>query len=521
MSPVLILIFLPLLAAAAIGLIPGIKNGVARNIALLTHFAMAALAVTLFVQYDQNPANADGVFYAFQQDWVSALGIQMYLGMDPLNAAMLMMSSIVCFAAVACSDTVKERPRTYYLLLSLMSAGVVGAFSSFDVFSFYFFHELALVPTFILIGGWGAGPQRKYASYKLTLYLTGGALLALAGIIALYLHSNATSFSFFAILAAVADSPMSESTQNWIFPLLLIGFGVLVSLCPFHTWAPLGYGHAPTGVAMIHAGALKKFGLYALLRLAIPALPLGSENWASLFVFLCLGNLVLVGLAAMRQKQLHMLIGFSSVAHMGFVFMGLVAYNHIGVTGALLVMVAHGFLAALSFGLAGALRSFSPDLDMTKMGGLLKQAPFLGTALGIAFFAGCGVPGFANFAGEVLIFFGAWGHVESFALVLAVWSGLVIGGVYMLRAFRNVLHGPVSEKWSTLPDISGTSRFAINLLIVALVFFGVLPGTITQKAQTSINGLVQQLEKGRSSRDAVLDAPHRDALTPNLAQSQK
>jgi NADH-quinone oxidoreductase subunit M len=248
---------------------------------------------------------------------------------------------------------------------------------------------------------------------------------------------------------------------------------------------------------MIHAGALKKFGLYGLLRIAVPALPVGSENWMMVMVWLCLGNLILVGLAAMRQKQLHMLVGFSSVAHMGFIFMGLAVYNHIGVTGALLVMVAHGYLAALSFGVTGLLRLHHPDLDMSKMGGILKQAPYLGFALAVAFFAGCGVPGFANFAGEVLIFFGAWKGLPVAFVVPAIWSGLIIGGVYMLRAYRNVLHGPVGEKWANLKDPQGMPRIGCNVLIIALIFFGIMPSSITKMAAPSIDALISQVEAGR------------------------
>ncbi len=498
MSPVLLLILLPITSGVLISLLRGKTSGsLARTISLILHFAMVAIAVSSFVQLGKAPVNSDGVAFSFTRDWVPSLGIQFYFGFDSVNAPLVLMSTIVCFAAVCCSEKIKDREATYYSLLSFMSAGVVGAFCSFDIFSFYFFHELALVPTFILIGGWGAGPQRKYATYKITLYLTGGALVALLGIVLLYINSNAETFNMFSILAAVAESPLSESTQNMIFPLLLFGFGVLVSLWPFHTWAPLGYGHAPTGVAMIHAGALKKFGLYGLLRVAIPALPLGSQNWVAVMTLLCTGNLILIGFAAMRQKQLHMLIGFSSVAHMGFVFMGLAAYNIIGITGALLIMVAHGFLAALSFGLAGSLRDFHPDLEMTKMGGLLKQAPFLGFGLAVAFLAGCGVPGFANFAGEVLIFFGSWTELPKPYVILAIWSGLIIGGVYMLRAIRKVLHGSVNEKWKNLEDVKGMQKVAFSLLILALVIFGVAPGSITTPAQAPLTKLVDQVDSQR------------------------
>lgn len=514
MSPVLLLILFPLIGGIVSSLLRGKSGALARNVSIGFHFAMAATATSLFIQLPSAATDANGVAFAMAVDWIPTLGIQFYIGLDPLNAPMVLMSAIVCFAAVCCSEGIKDRPATYYTLLSLMSAGVVGAFASFDIFSFYFFHELALVPTFILIGGWGAGPQRRYATYKITLYLTGGALIALLGIVLLYLNSNADTFSIFGLLAAVAENPISESSQTFIFGLLLVGFGILVSLWPFHTWAPLAYGHAPTGVAMIHAGALKKFGLYGLLRLGVPALPLGSENWIYIMSLLCAGNLILVGLAAIRQKQLHMLAGFSSVAHMGFVFMGLAAYNIIGVTGALLVMVAHGFLAALSFGLAGNLRDHHADLEMSKMGGILTQAPFIGFSLAIAFLAGCGVPGFANFAGELLIFFGAWTELPKWIVVLAIWSGLIIGGVYMFRAIRNVLHGSVGEKWTNLKDVAGMQKIAFTLLMLGLLVFGIIPGAITNPAQEPISKLVNSVVEKRSQNNPVtaeINSPGADA----------
>ena len=191
----------------------------------------------------------------------------------------------------------------------------------------------------------------------------------------------------------------ARGDQEFIFPLLLFGFGILISLWPFHTWAPLGYGSAPAPTAMLHAGVLKKFGLYGLIRIALPLLPQATHAWVNVISWLCLGNIVYCGLVAMRQKDLNWLIGYSSVAHMGFVFLGIASLNLIGITGAVLVMVAHGFLAALSFGLSGYLRHTTGTLEIDQLGGLLRKLPFLGAALIMAMFAGCGLPGFANFAG--------------------------------------------------------------------------------------------------------------------------
>src|ERR1044071_6715532 len=239
----------------------------------------------------------------------------------------------------------------------VMTGGILGAFASLDLFFFFFFHELALIPTFIMIGVWGRGENKNYATFNITLYLSAGALLALIGLIALYLQLPAGSRTF--VLVAMtkyfAANRMAPAAQNQIFGLLMFGFGVLVSLWPFHTWAPLGYGAAPTATAMLHAGVLKKFGLYGLIRIALPLMPDGAKHWVGVLAWLCLGNIVYCGWVAMRQRDLNQLIGNSSVAHMGIIFLGIASLSLVGITGAVVIMVAHGLLAALSFALNGHL----------------------------------------------------------------------------------------------------------------------------------------------------------------------
>src|SRR5213078_1944019 len=244
-----------------------------------------------------------------------------------------------------------------------------------------FFHELALVPTFIMIGVWGRGERKNYATFQITLYLSMGALIALIGLIALYLQSGANTFDIPKLAEHFRQDPLTGDAQNFIFPLLLFGFGILVSLWPFHTWAPLGYASAPSPTAMLHAGVLKKFGLYGLVRIALPLLPDAAKSWMPILAWLCLGNLVYCGWVAMRQKDFTWLIGYSSVAHMGFAFLGIASLTLIGITGAVLVMSAHGFLAALTFGLSGYLYQQTGTLEMARLGGLLRKLPFIGTAL--------------------------------------------------------------------------------------------------------------------------------------------
>lgn len=471
----------PLVAALVLVFIPRNYRVVMRAAAVLATFLSAALAILMFVQFNTATPGPYGFKFQYQVPWIEALGIGYHVGVDGLNVGLVLMGAIVAFAAACVSWEIKEREKEFYILLLVMAGGILGAFASLDLFLFYFFHELALVPTFIMIGIWGRGPQKNYATFQITLYLSVGALMALIGLIALYLQSGAGTFDIPKMTEYLRNNPLPAGAQGFIFPLLLFGFGILVSLWPFHTWAPLGYGSAPSATAMLHAGVLKKFGLYGLIRIALPMLPDAAQKWMPLVAWLCLGNLVYCGWVAMRQKDFNWVVGYSSVAHMGFVFLGLATLNVIGVTGAVLVMVAHGFLAALAFGLNGYLYQQTGTLEIAQLGGLLRRLPFIGGAMMLAAFAGCGLPGFANFAGEVTVLFGAWKAFRSIT-ILACWGALIVGAVYMLRAIRSILHGPLTEKWAQVADAANPWRQApFALLIAGLLVFGFFPRLLTDK----------------------------------------
>ena len=483
----------PLVAALALVFVPRNYRVIIRAIAVLATLISAALAVKMFVQYAGAPVDADGYRFVQQIPWVPSLGISYHVGVDGLNVGLILMGAIVAFAAACCSWEIKEREKEFYILLLVMSGGILGAFASLDLFFFYFLHELALVPTFIMIGVWGRGERKNYATFQITLYLSLGALIALIGLIALYVQAGANTFDIPRLTDYIRQHPLSLRSQNFIFPLLLFGFGILVSLWPFHTWAPLGYGSAPSPTAMLHAGVIKKFGLYGLIRIALPLMPQAAQGWMQFLAWLCLGNILYIGWVAMRQKDLNLLIGNSSVAHMGFIFLGIASLNLIGVTGAEFIMVAHGFLAALTFGLSGYIYQKTGTLQMSELGGLCRQLRFIGTALLMAALAGCGLPGFANFWGEVSVFFGAWNEPAlRVVTVLAVWGALVIGGVYMTRAMRNVLHGPLPEKWAGLADASSLWRkLPYALLLASLFVFGFFPRLLTEKITPDAQKIVQ------------------------------
>jgi NADH-quinone oxidoreductase subunit M len=486
----------PLVAALLLVLVPRNYRLVIRAIAVLATLISAALAVKMFCQF---VPGASGFQFEQQVPWVPSLGISYHVGVDGINVGLILMSALVAFSATLCSWEIQSREKEFYILLLVMSGGILGAFASLDMFFFYFLHELALVPTFIMIGVWGRGERKNYATFQITLYLSVGALIALIGLIALYLQSGAHTFDIPKLIEHAKETPLAVNVQNFIFPLLLFGFGILVSLWPFHTWAPLGYGSAPSPTAMMHAGVLKKFGLYGLIRIALPLLPAAAQSWMNILAWLCVGNILYVGWVAMRQRDLNLLIGNSSVAHMGFIFLGIASLNLIGVSGAVLIMIAHGFLAALTFALSGYIYQQTGTLQMRELGGLCRKLPFIGTALLMAAMAGCGLPGFANFVGEATVFFGAW-KVFPVVTTLALWGGLVIGGVYMTRAVRNILHGPMPEKWGSLYDAAHVWRkLPYALLLASLFVFGIWPRLLTEKINPDAEKIVQNFQSSASS----------------------
>jgi len=499
---------IPILAALALIVVPGNYRVPIRALAVLATLISAVLAVKMFSDFGAAQPDAYGYRFVQQIPWVDSLGISYHVGVDGLNVGLILMGAIVAFAATLCANEIQTREKEFYILVLVMSGGILGAFASLDLFFFYFLHELALVPTFIMIGIWGRGEKKNYATFQMTLYLTVGALIALIGLIALYVQVGANTFDIPKLVEHVKATPLPEAAQNFIFPLLLFGFGILVSLWPFHSWAPLGYGVAPSPTAMLHAGVLRKFGLYGLIRIALPMLPVAAHQWANVIALLCVGNILYIGWVAMRQRDLNLLIGNSSVAHMGFIFLGIASLSVIGVSGAVFIMVAHGFLAALSFALSGYIYQQTGTLQMSELGGLCRKLPFIGTALLMAAMAGCGLPGFANFVGEVTVFFGAWKTFPAIT-VIALWGALVIGGVYMTRAIRQVLHGPLPEKWQALPDASSAwRRLPYALLLACLFVFGCWPRLLTDKiAPAAATVLPSAIIQASAAPSANVPAP--------------
>jgi NADH-quinone oxidoreductase subunit M len=472
---VLFVIFCPIIAAILIMAgAPARKTGFAA--------AVLAFAAALFLLVSFDPSQPDFqhvTSFTISPEW----HLSFTTGIDGLSLVMVLLATIVTLAAVWFTGTVEKYENAFYACLLFISGGAIGAFASINLFFFYAFHELALIPTFLLIGIWGSG-NRVAAAWKITIYLAIGSFILLLGLILLYqsFPVSARSFDIRALKAAAGIGQISTDAQRHVYLLLLIGFGILVSLFPFHTWAPEAYASAPAPAAMLHAGVLKKFGLYGLLRLAIPLLPEGAHHWANLLVVLLLGNIIYVGLVTIAQKRLDWMLGYSSVMHMGYIFLGIASATILSTTGAVVLMFAHGLSIALLFALTGELRKRTGTLVFDELGGLAKVMPFASLAFGFGVFAAIGLPGLANFAGEIMIFFGAFKngwemayfHIFQIATVLALW-GIVISTVYMLRAYRKTFMGALNDRWKEIVDVRLSLRLPIAVLVGALLCYGFFP----------------------------------------------
>jgi NADH-quinone oxidoreductase subunit M len=491
-----ILVFLPLVAALAVGL-----GAPARFTALGASVLVLLIGFYCAINFQASLEGGGSVQFASSRTVLEMPGfpkLSLAFGLDGISLVLVLLSALVLVAAVwvaPLESAIKGSAKLYYLSLLLIGGGALGAFTATDLFFLYAFHELALIPTFLMIGIFGHGEQRVRTAWTITIFLGVGSLILLVGLILAVGALGGSTFDLATLTTLAKDPGIAPAAQGWIFLLLFIGFGILVSLFPFHSWAAPAYAEAPAPVAMLHAGVLKKFGLYGLIRVAIPLAPAGAEKWLNLVLILLLGNILYIGLVTIAQKKLDRMLGYSSVMHMGYAFLGIAAGNVIGVSGAVLLMFAHGVSIALLFALAGSMRERLGTLDFEKLGGLAKPLPRLGLLFGFGAFASIGLPGFANFAAEVEIFFGAFAGEETgmswirWATIGALW-GVVISAVYMLRAYRTVFMGPKPEKLAVPADFSWNDRLPLLLLLIALLAVGFAPELLNQYIRPAVNGIL-------------------------------
>lgn len=488
-DPLLVSIATPLVLALLIAI--GLPKRWSVRLSYVAFTVPLLMALHTWWHFTGAPQTSGYAFLRAYSTGLEGIGISLKLGLNGISMPLFAMAGIVGFAAgLYAIQSQAERLKIYLMLLLIMQGGLMGVFASVDVFFFYFFHELALIPTFIMVGVWG-GRDRSYAAMKMTIYLTAGAMISLVGLIALYVKSGAKSFDLIAIKAHLTAGSFAQSLEATVFGLLLFGFGILVSLWPLHTWAPLGYGAAPSSNAMLHAGVLKKFGLYGLVQIGAPLLPQGAAHWAMTLAWLAvIGNILVVGLVTIAQRDLKQMIGYSSVMHMGYAFLGIAAGSTLGTGGVVLMMVAHGLSVALLFLLATSVHHRTHTFAMDEMGGLAQKTPVLAALFVAATFASIGLPGFANFWGELSIFVALWKFSPVITALAIV--GVIISAIYGLRSAARVFFGPETSRMAEVAtrhpptDLTWAEKIPAFVLLAALLLVGFWPKSMSDPINAAL-----------------------------------
>src|SRR5712691_369067 len=468
--------------------------------------ATVSLLASLWVYYAYDRAAAGFQFHE-ELSLVPSLGINYLLAIDGMSALLAVLTSIIIFAGVFASWTVKDRAQEFYALLLLLVTGVYGVFVSLDLFVFFLFYEIAVLPMYLLIGIWGSSgfvkPQgifgaamgrtgvgtKEYAAMKLTLYLLFGSAFILVGILALYAEGGHT-FSFVALQQVKFDPTL----QKWVFFAFYIGFGILAGIWPLHTWSPDGHASAPTAVSMLHAGVLMKLGAYGVVRIGMGLVPEGAVDLAWLVGGIACINVVYGALSAMAQVDLKYVIAYSSVSHMGLVMLGAATLTEAGLNGAVFQMFAHGVMTGLFFALVGLVYEKAHSREIGKMGGFGRVMPGIATAFTVAGLSSLGLPATSGFVAEILTFMGAWRSAHPWWLVPAI-AGTFLTAVYVLRVTKQIFWGPPSPHFDHLEDARGPEWVALVLLVAVLVLFGMAPGLAIGPVDTATVPILTRMVK--------------------------
>jgi NADH-quinone oxidoreductase subunit M len=474
----LVLLLLPQRAALAI-----------RLTSLAGALVPCVTSVILLASYD---GAAGGFQFVSRVPLIPQLGLSWHLGVDGIAVPLVLLTALIHLTSIFTSWTLAAREKEFFLFVALLVTGVYGVFVSLDLFLFFLFYELAVLPMYVLIGIWGSsmdvpgrGPfgalfakvgvgLKEYGAMKLTLYLLAGSAFILVGIFVLWAQAakllGAGTFDYVALQTATIAPPLART----VFLLFYVGFGVLAGIWPFHSWSPDGHAAAPAAGSMMHAGVLMKLGAFGVLRVGFGLLPQAAHDLAWLVGGVAVVNIVYGALGAGWQKDIKYLIAYSSVSHMGIVMLGMATLNAAGIAGSVYQMVAHGIMTALFFTLVNLVYGIAHVRDMTRMGGYAHRMPGIATFFVIAGLSSLGLPGLAGFVAELLVFLGTWTSAHPWWLFPGV-AGAFITALYVLRAVRTIFLGPAPAPEAHLRDARGVEWLTFAILGGALVLFGVWP----------------------------------------------
>jgi NADH-quinone oxidoreductase subunit M len=481
------IVFTPVVAALFLFMMPAERKTEARLTALAAATFALLLSIWAYFSYD---ISAGGYQFVEQYAWLPMLGISYHVGIDGMSAPLILLTGVVMVTGVLISWGIDDRPREFFAFLFILATGVFGVFVSLDLFSLFFFYEIAVFPMYLLISIWGWKQTREYAAMKLTLYLFIGSVVSLVGVLAMYFQAGLNTGVYTFDMLEMENAGFTLGFQQLWFPFVFLGFGVLGGIFPFHNWSPDGHVAAPTAVSMFHAGVLMKLGAFAALRVGVMLLPEGAKAHMWWIILLALVNVVYGAFIASVQNDFKYVIGFSSVSHMGLVMMGFATLNREGLMGAGIQMFSHGVMTALFFAVVGMVYDQAHTRDIPKLGGFVHKMPWVAIAFTIGGLVSMGMPGFSGFVAEFPIFMGVWKAQPWIALVAAI--SIVVTASYMIRVIRRVFFGNLAEEFEEhVHDVNALDKLALGFLSVILIVLGVYPSIMVPVVESGVHHILR------------------------------
>ncbi len=477
------LVFLPIVGMILVMIAPKNQHQFIRIIGTVVTGVVLLITVKLLFAFNPNTSDLQFVEHV---SWIPQLNVFYHLGVDGISLPMILATSLLSFLACIASFGIKERVKEYFALYLLLVTGMLGTFLSINLFLFYIFWEVVLVPMYFLIGIWG-GSRKEYAAIKFFLYTLAGSMFMLIGILALFFASTPHTFD----MLELSKNAFALRFQQIIFMALFFGFAIKVPIFPFHTWLPDAHVEAPTPISVLLAGVLLKMGTYGFFRISYPILP-NAARWFSPYMgILAVIGIVYGGFVAFAQKDFKKMVAYSSVSHMGFVLLGLAALTTTGLNGALLQMFNHAMITGGLFLLVGVLYDRAHTRALDSFGGMWAKMPVYGGILIFISLASMGLPGLSGFVSEFMVLMGSFKIYRWMTIVSCI--GILLAAAYLLYMIQRVLLGKLNPKWANLPDINAREIFTLVPLMVFILAVGIYPNLVLQYITPAIENLVRLL----------------------------